>query len=151
VTDRSRPTVRGIHHVKVPVSDLAASRRFYETALGAVRLPGADHRHADGRLYAHVLRLPGTEILLELRHNPEQAARHHGFDPLTLAVADRAELAEWDRLLTALGVPHSPVIVSIRAWVMVVEDPDGIRVRLYTAETHGPELPPDEDNPWVAG
>jgi hypothetical protein len=30
-----------------------------------------------------------------------------------------------------------------------VQDPDGNRLRLYTLETHGPELKPDEDNPWI--
>ena len=35
------------------------------------------------------------------------------------------------------------------AWLIVVPDPDGHRLRLYTLETHGPELTRDEDNPWV--
>jgi hypothetical protein len=37
------------------------------------------------------------------------------------------------------------------AWLIVVQDPDGNRLRLYTLETHGPELKPEEDNPWIRG
>jgi hypothetical protein len=74
-------------------------------------------------------------------------SRH--FDPVTIAVRDRATLDAWDEYLTSQGIIHSEVITAIQAWLIVVPDPDGHRLRLYTLETHGPELAPDEDNPWV--
>ena len=46
---------------------------------------------------------------------------------------------------------HCAPLGMTLAWLIVVPDPDGHRLRLYTLETHGPELAPDEDNPWVRG
>jgi hypothetical protein len=100
-------------------------------------------------LYAHILEVPGLGTLLELRLNPQRAQAHARFDPVTIAVADRATLEEWDSHLSGLGIAHSPVITAIQAWLIVVEDPDGNRLRLYTLETHGAELKPDEDNAWL--
>jgi catechol 2,3-dioxygenase-like lactoylglutathione lyase family enzyme len=143
--------LRGIHHVKVPVADLDVSLAFYERTLCATRLPEADHVRDDGTRYACILRVPGLDTLLELRLNPEQAAAQWHFDPLTIAVDDRDALAAWDAHLTSVGAPHSPVLPSLQAWLVVVEDPDGIRVRLYTLETHGPEVVAAGDDPWITG
>jgi catechol 2,3-dioxygenase-like lactoylglutathione lyase family enzyme len=146
----ARPEIQGVHHLKLPVSDLGRSLDFYERLLGARRLPEADHRkEADGALYAYILEVPGLAALLELRLDPEQAERQRCFDPFTLAVKDRAMLERWSRFLDAAGIPHAPILTAIQAWVMVVEDPDGHRLRLYTLERHGRELKPDEDNPWL--
>jgi catechol 2,3-dioxygenase-like lactoylglutathione lyase family enzyme len=144
------PTIGGIHHLKLPVSDLAVSLAFYERVFGARRIPEADHRRQDdGSLYAYILIVPGLGTLLELRLHPVRARAHAGFDPIILSVADRAALQVWSDHLDALAIPHSPVITAIQAWLMVIEDPDGHRLRLYTDEKHGPEHAPDEDSPWI--
>ncbi|WP_158865921.1 VOC family protein [Leifsonia sp. AG29] len=145
------PVLHGIHHLKIPVSDLSRSLDFYERSLDATRIPEADHRrHSDGALYAYLLRVPGVDGLLELRLDSKRALAHSGFDPITLAVPDRQNLTLWHERLTARHIKHSPVITAIQAWLIVIEDPDGHRIRLYTLEQHGPELPPDETNPWVS-
>jgi catechol 2,3-dioxygenase-like lactoylglutathione lyase family enzyme len=144
------PPLLGVHHLKLPVSDLAVSLAFYERAFDAQRIPAADHRReSDGSLYAYILAVPGLGTMLELRLNPERAIAHAGFDPITLTVADRATLGQWEDHLTRAGILHSPVITAIQAWLIVVEDPDANRLRLYTRETHGPELKPDEGNVWL--
>ena len=147
----SAPQITGLHHLKLPVADLARSLHFYEEVFDARRIPEADHRRqSDGSLYAHILTVPGLGTLLELRLNPARAETHGGFNPLVMSVRDRAALDEWIAHLDTLAVAHSPVITAIQAWLVVVEDPDGHRLRLYTQETHGPELKPDEDNEWLA-
>jgi catechol 2,3-dioxygenase-like lactoylglutathione lyase family enzyme len=144
------PPLRGIHHIKIAVSDLQRSLRFYETLFGAKRIPHADHKHeADGSLYAFILDVPNLGSKLELRLNPEQAKKHFHFDPVTIAVKDKGALEEWQSYLDKENLPHSPILVAIQAWLIVVEDPDGNRLRLYTLETHGPDIKPDEDNPWL--
>ena len=149
-TNAPRPRLEGLHHVKLPVGDLDRSLQFYERVLGAERLEEADHRRSvDGALYAYILRVPGLGSFLELRLNPGQAARQRGFDPLTLAVRDLGALERWRKHLEGAGVRHSSVLVAIQAWVVVFEDPDGHRLRLYTLEKHGPEIRPDEDDPWL--
>ena len=142
-------TLRGIHHVKIAVSDLERSLRFYTDVFAARRITDADHVDDAGRLYAGILDVPGLGTLLELRLNPEHAANGRGFDPLTLAVDDRAALAEWQAHLDALGVEHSGEVVALRAWLTVFADPDGTRLRLYTLEEHGPDLTADPANPWL--
>ncbi|MCU1528094.1 MAG: lactoylglutathione lyase-like lyase [Frondihabitans sp.] len=145
------PALRGIHHLKLAVSDIDVSLDFYERSLGARRIPEADHRRQeDGSLYAVILEIPGLGTLLELRRDPHRADLHRGFDPVTIAVSGRADLDDWDAWLTEHEVLHSPVIIAIQAWLIVIEDPDGNRIRLYTLEQHGPELTVDESNPWIA-
>lgn len=104
------PPLQGIHHLKLPVSDLDTSLTFYERAFGARRIPEADHRRvADGSLYAYILTVPGLGTALELRLDPERAERHRLFDPVTIAVRDRATLDAWDEYLTGQGIVHSEV------------------------------------------
>ncbi|MEV4350114.1 VOC family protein [Actinoplanes sp. NPDC049596] len=149
VADAVTPRIEGVHHLKVPVSDLQTSLDFYERALGAQRIPEADHIRPDGSLFAYILRIDNLGTLLELRLNPDRARLHGGFDPMTLLVKDRTALRAWDEHLSQQGIAHSPVLTAMQAWLMVVPDPDNTRIRLYTAETHGPELPPDAASPWL--
>ena len=145
-----KPDLEGIHHIKFAVAELARSLKFYEDALGAKRIPAADHfREDDGSLYAYILDVPGLGAGLELRLNPEQAKKHYLFDPVTIAVEDRKALDQWSAYLAAKEIKHSPVIAAIQAWLIVLQDPDGNRLRLYTLEKHGPELKADEDNVWL--
>jgi catechol 2,3-dioxygenase-like lactoylglutathione lyase family enzyme len=144
-----RPEILGIHHLKLPVSDLERSLQFYERALGAERIAEADHRRPDGSLFAYILNVPGLGTQLELRLHPERARSHARFDPVTIEVADRAALEQWIIYLDRLQLKHSPILTAIEAWVLVIEDPDAHRLRLYTREKHGPELRPDYASEWI--
>ena len=62
----TRPRLDGLHHVKIPVSDLAVALDHYERAFGAVRLPEADHFRPDGELFAYICQVDGLDTLLEL-------------------------------------------------------------------------------------
>lgn len=146
----SLPPLQGIHHLKLAVTDLDRSLHFYETSLGAKRIPQADHkRESDGALYAYILDVPNLGSKLELRLNPVQAQKHRHFDPVTIAVKDRAALEQWQSYLDEQKIPHSPILKAIQAWLIVTEDPDGNRLRLYTLETHGHDIKPDEDDAWL--
>jgi catechol 2,3-dioxygenase-like lactoylglutathione lyase family enzyme len=144
-----RPGLQGIHHLKFPVSDLDRSCAFYERALDAGRIAALDHRDRTGTPYAYVLEVPDLGTLLELRLDVGRAAAQRGFDPVTLAVEDRASLAAWLKHLDAARVEHSPMLAAWMAWIVVFEDPDGRRLRLYTNETHGPDIEPSRDPRWL--
>ena len=47
------------------------------------------------------------------------------------------------------NVAHSGEIVTALAFMLVLEDPDGRRIRLYTREKHGPEIAGQKDHPWM--
>jgi catechol-2,3-dioxygenase len=150
-TPESLPPLRGIHDLKFAVSDIDESLRFYQRALSAKHLPELDHIRDDGTRFAVVVEVPGLGTVVQLRLDPERAARQAMFDPLAIAVDDRAALGRWDAALTELGVLHSPILEAVSGWLIVIQDPDGNRIRLYTLESHRPEVRPATNSPWLAG
>ena len=143
------PSLKGIHHVKFAVSDLDRSLQFYEEVFHAKRIVEWDHKHADGSIYAYILDISGLGTHVELRLNAEQAQKHRLFNVLTISVENRSALEQWEKMLDTLNVPHSPILVAIQAWLLVIEDPDQNRLRLYTLEMHGPEIEPDGSSAWL--
>ena len=69
------PSLSGIHHVTLPVSDLGASADWYAHALGATRLPGLDHHDPQGNRFSVVVTLPGLGIPVQLRLAPDAGSR----------------------------------------------------------------------------
>ncbi len=111
----------GIHHVKLPVSDLARSREWYERVLGyTVEREFPD----DGVVRGVGGRLPGAGVPVALRQNAQAAGGNEA----------------WTAHFDALGVRHSGIRGATRGWVVDVYDPDGLTVRLYStgddAEAH---------------
>jgi len=133
--------VSGLHHLKLPVLDLARSRAWYERVLGlTAKLEFAD---ADGTVRG-VSFAPLAGLRLALREDPERARALAGFDPLALAVRTRADLDTAVAGLDERGVPHGPVIAASKGWLVGVDDPDGRQLRFYTDE-----LQPPEDGPGM--
>jgi catechol 2,3-dioxygenase-like lactoylglutathione lyase family enzyme len=132
----SKPEITGVHHIKFPVSDLAASRAWYERVFGfRVTLEFEDE---DGVVRGVAGDLPGLgNIGLALRENPESAKGFSGFDPISFGIADREAAEGWAAWLDELGVEHSPVIEASLGWIVSLRDPDGIEIRLYSFAMHG--------------
>lgn len=128
----------GYAHVRLTVTDLAASRRFYDDLFGfevAWEVPAdADEatRQALGFLFGGVIyRLPGGQ-LLGLRPVAPDGDRFDedrvGLDHLSFAVDDL------DAAVAALqerGIAHEPVKDLGRARLVELRDPDGIALELY--------------------
>ncbi|NEW27709.1 VOC family protein [Nocardia cyriacigeorgica] len=131
------PDLAGIHHVKIPVSDLSRSVRWYREVFGMrPTLQFADS--SDGVVRGAAGDMPGLgRVLVALRENPVAATGCKGFDPVGFAVNDRADLEQWATHLDGLGIPHSPVIDASIGWLLVFDDPDGVEIHLYTWEAHG--------------
>jgi catechol 2,3-dioxygenase-like lactoylglutathione lyase family enzyme len=123
-------TFTGIHHVKLPVSDLARSREWYERVLGyTVMLEFPDD---NGVVRGVGGRVPGTDVLVGLRQNAQAAAGNAGFDPVGFAIADRAAAEAWVAHFDTVGVRHSEIRNATFGWVVDVYDPDGLTIRLYS-------------------
>ena len=64
------PPVSGLHHLKLPVSDLDTSLHWYERVFDAEHLAQFDHFDDNGARYAVIIAIPGLPTPLELRWAP---------------------------------------------------------------------------------
>jgi hypothetical protein len=102
------PLIDGVHHLKYPVTDLDVSARWWERAVGAHRQPQHDHIDREGRLFACILEVPGLDVPLELRLNPEVAQATAGFDPVNLQYGARPTCIPGQADWTPLGSSTRP-------------------------------------------
>jgi catechol 2,3-dioxygenase-like lactoylglutathione lyase family enzyme len=128
------PTLAGVHHLKLPVSDLDRSIAWYGECLGyqvviefrsAGRRSGVSMTHPDGG--------PWLGLVLDA----ERARAAAGFDYFSIGVPDRTALESLAAHLTALGQPHAGVHFATVGWILpMLHDPDGHEVRFYSMEAH---------------
>jgi catechol 2,3-dioxygenase-like lactoylglutathione lyase family enzyme len=135
----TRPMLAGVHHVKIPVTDLARSIAFYADVFGfTVEIEFPD---SDGVVRGVAGNVPGLgDTMLCLRVNQAAAEGCAGFDPVSFAVADQAAVEGWAARLDELGLAHSPVIEATIGWLLVFDDPDGLQLHLYSWTEHGLDL-----------
>ncbi|MFE3189952.1 VOC family protein [Nocardia sp. NPDC059240] len=128
------PTLAGVHHLKLPVSDLARSIDWYRTRLGYE--VGVEFNE-QGVLRGVALHHPAGGPMLGLRLDPEKAAAAAGFDYFSIGVPDRPAIEALAEHLTALGESHAGVHFATIGWILpLLHDPDGHEVRFYTVESH---------------
>ena len=120
----------GFHHVKLPVSDLARTRDWYERVLGFV----VDIEFVEeGVVTGLALTAPDRTVAVALRHDPARAAALSGFDVVSLRVPTREGVKEWRARLDELGERHGALMTGHRGGTVLVglRDPDGVEIRLY--------------------
>jgi catechol 2,3-dioxygenase-like lactoylglutathione lyase family enzyme len=124
----------GIHHVKLPVTDLARSREWYQSRLGyEVQIEFVEQ----GTLMGYVLIHPNGGPTLALRLNPERARAAAGFDYFAIGVPAKEAIDQLAARLTALGEQHAGVHRATIGWILPeLRDPDGHDVRFYTVQHH---------------
>lgn len=128
------PRLDGVHHLKLPVSDLARSLEWYQSRLGYEK---AVEFVEGGTLMGLGMRHPAGGPGLALRLDPDRAAAAAGFDYFAIGVPDRAAIADLAARLTALGEEHAGVHRASTGWILPnLHDPDGHEVRFYTTERH---------------
>ena len=131
MSQTARPLFDGIHHLKMPVTDLIRSRAWYERVLGlVVEVEFADDDGVVRGVAGTAPGLAGTSVAL--RENAVAAAGFAGFDPIAFAVSGRVALDAWIGHLDAERVEHSPVMRATKGWLVSFHDPDGIELRLYS-------------------
>lgn len=140
MTSSDTPELDGVHHVKLPVSDLNRSRAWYESRLG---YQVATEFIEEGTLMGLALVHPNGGPSLALRLDPGLADRAAGFDYFAIGVPTKAGIEVLARRLTALGEQHAGVHFATIGWILpATHDPDGHEIRFYTTEHHtGPHDP----------
>ena len=121
-------TVSGLHHVKVPVSDVRTSADWYRRAFGFETL---FEFHEEEELVGVALRHRDSGVMLALRRDPERAEALNGFDVVCLSVGTRDDLDHVLGQLDALGVAHGDPGPGRGGDAADVPDPDGLVVRLH--------------------
>jgi catechol 2,3-dioxygenase-like lactoylglutathione lyase family enzyme len=128
------PRLDGVHHVKLPVSDLGRSLGWYRTRLG---YETAVEFVEQGVLMGYALRHPRGGPMLALRLDPERAAASAGFDYFAIGVPTKADIDELAARLSDLGETHAGVHFATIGWILPhLHDPDGHEVRFYTTAHH---------------
>ena len=124
------PPLSQIHHVKLPVSNLLASREWYQHVLGfQVEIEFTE----DGDLRGLAMADRDRTLRLALRLDPERAAALSGFDPVALAVPTRDDVQAWAEHRDSIGQQHGGVVKGHhgRAVLVGLHDPDRIEIRLH--------------------
>ena len=126
-----------IAHVRLTVTDIERSRRFYETVFGwpvLVEVPGtadeATRRELSFLFGGVIYDLGGA--LIGLR--PVATDRFHedraGLDHLAFRANDKAELDSAAQYLDELGIDHEPVKDIGPSYILEFRDPDNIALEL---------------------
>jgi catechol 2,3-dioxygenase-like lactoylglutathione lyase family enzyme len=133
------PTLTGVHHVALTVTDVDRSVPWYERVLGFESIGCDDHPTGMRKAF---LRGPGFGITLTLVQHPVSEyslfdERRPGLDHLTFSVPNQTCLREWTDRLTEHGVTFSPITEEHTApgtEVISLRDPDGIQLVLWARE-----------------
>lgn len=130
---------RSIAHVRLTVTDIARSRRFYEAVFGwPVLLELPDDADADTRdqlwfLFGGVIYHLGDAMVAlrpvapgDDRFDPDRV----GLDHLALRLESHADLVAAAGHLDALGIPHGPIKDIGPSHILEFRDPDNIALEL---------------------
>ena len=127
--------ILGVHHIKIPVTDLVRSRAWYERVFDLEpRMEFRDDH--DGVVRGVSYRAKG-DFALALRENPEAARGMAGYDPFAIMLRGRADVDHWVNRLDDLGVAHAPVTEATIGYILAFDDPDGLQLRFYTLDENG--------------
>lgn len=124
------PALVSLRNVKVPVTDLRVALDWYGSVLGF--RPTIEFSDGEGIVRGVHGELPGIGPVLALREDPEAARGLGAFAVANFEVADRGALETWVAHLDKLDVEHDPIVDAPRASLLVLRNPDGQEIHLYT-------------------
>ena len=127
----SSPSIAGISHVDLSVTDLEASDAWYRELLELVPLFGGRNEPYDYEVRYNMEPHSGVVIGLE-QHDANPGTpfdeRRVGLDHLSFNVESREHLDAWLARLDALEIPHTGITEEPMWDVLVFRDPDNIQL-----------------------
>jgi catechol-2,3-dioxygenase len=134
MASNARPSISGISHVDLSVTDLEASDAWYRELLGAVPLFGG--RSDDNALDARYIIEPSSGVVIGLEQHDANPGtpfdeQRVGLDHLAFSVPSRVELDGWLVRLDELGIAHSGIVEEEPWDVLVFRDPDNIQLEFF--------------------
>ncbi len=127
--DAPESPVTGFSHVQLHCTDVAASKDWYATVLGAEVLTEAD----DGTYVA--LRHRPSKVVVVLSERPPGYPGAGPLDHLAFAVPDGDALERWARHLSESGIEHDGIVDELGKPSLALRDPDGIAIELVAPPT----------------
>lgn len=129
----------GFHHVRLTVTDIGRSKKFYDEVFGwPIAVDASDSVNEPGvtespeKFYGGVVYQTPQGSLFGLRPvgDCEFDSTRTGLDHIGFAVADRAALEAAQSALRDAGVPHGDVVDLTDAGIAILsfQDPDDINV-----------------------
>jgi catechol 2,3-dioxygenase-like lactoylglutathione lyase family enzyme len=136
------PLLDGIHHLKLPVSDLQRSLDWYQDRLGYLVMKEFVE---DGVLMGIAMTHPNGGPDLAIRLDPDRARVAAGFDYFSIGVPGHDAIQALATRFTERDDAHAGVHRTPVGWVLLgVQDPDGHAVRFYTVPL---EMPTGDGDP----
>lgn len=130
------PLLDGIHHLKLPVSDIGRSLAWYESRLGYTT---TNEFVEDGVLMGIAMGHPNGGPGMAIRLDPARAEAAAGFDYFAIGVPGKDAIDALAAHLTSMGETHAGVLRTPVGWVLPgAHDPDGHEIRFYTVPIEVP-------------
>ena len=136
------PSITGIAHVELTVSNLNTSVAWYVRLLDATEV----FRSVDARerIVAAALREPRSGLVIALTQHDDPLGgrfnpRRVGLDHLAFGVPSEGDLEDWAIRFDALGLNHSPIRDYGYGLAVTLPDPDGIALEFFYARVRGPD------------
>ena len=128
------PTITGVSHIDLTVTDLDRSEAFYTELLGATRL--LDGRSDDNHLSSRYVIHPDSLVVIGLVQHDDPATASFdehcvGLDHLAFNVESREALDDWRARLDGLAIEHSGISEGDLWDVLVLRDPDNIQLEFF--------------------
>jgi catechol 2,3-dioxygenase-like lactoylglutathione lyase family enzyme len=127
------PSIQGVSHLALTVTDPRASIGWYEKIFGGVQVPMHDD---PGHLVIGLLTPDGFFIGLRGHGATEDGDNFSefriGLDHVAFRCADRAAVEDWAKHLDDIGVEHSGLKDVPYGTVLTFRDPDNIQLEFYS-------------------
>jgi glyoxylase I family protein len=126
------PTVTGLHHLTLTVTQVERSAQWYQHLLGPAT---TINREGPGWRRIRMAWPNGLIIGVTEFDGADPAGRFDptrvGLDHIGLCCTSEDSVRGWARRLDELGVVHGPVEDVPYGWAVTARDPDGIAVEFF--------------------